>query len=143
MEQSESAIAEELLKLEILTPQKSIFSGYVESFTAPGTSGGFQILHDHAPFLTTITIGEVKVREADGNELLYSTSGGFVDVSNNTITFLADTLEQKDEIDIDRAKAAKTRAEERLTKKEEGIDIARARSALARAINRLRIAGAL
>ncbi|MFZ1082384.1 MAG: F0F1 ATP synthase subunit epsilon, partial [Candidatus Kryptoniota bacterium] len=129
--------------LQIITPQKNVFSGSVESFWAPGISGGFQILHDHAPFLTTITIGEVKLRNADGNELSYSTSGGFVDVSNNNVTFLADTAERKDEIDVERAKSAKARAEERLRKKEEDINIARARAALARAINRLRITDAL
>ncbi len=143
MADSKEAIQDKLFKLEIVTPQKNVFSGSVESFSAPGTSGGFQILHNHAPFLTTITIGEVKLRNADGNELAYSTSGGFVEVSNNTVTFLADTAERKDEVDIERAKAAKMRAEERLRKREEDINIARARAALARAINRLRITDAL
>lgn len=132
-----------LFRLEIVTPQKSVFSGNVELFSAPGTSGGFQILHNHAPFLTTITTGEVKLRAADGSESFYATSGGFVEVSNNNVTFLADTAERKDEIDVQRAMAAKSRAEERLRKREEEINIARARAALARAINRLRIADAL
>jgi F-type H+-transporting ATPase subunit epsilon len=143
MADSKESIQDKLFKLEIVTPQKNVFSGSVESFSAPGTSGGFQILHNHAPFLTTITIGEVKLRNADGNELAYSTSGGFVEVSNNIVTFLADTAERKDEVDIERAKAAKMRAEERLRKREEDINIARARAALARAINRLRITDAL
>ena len=134
---------EELLKLEIVTPQKSVFSGYVESFSAPGISGGFQILHDHAPFLTTITIGEVKFRDADGNESSYSTSGGFVEVSNNDVTFLADTAERKDEINIERARSAMARSEERLRKRGEEIDVARARAAFARAINRLKVADVL
>lgn len=142
MEHTESVIQEKLLKLEIVTPQKRIFTGYVESFSAPGSSGGFQILHDHAPFLTTIMIGEVKIRDADGTESSYSTSGGYVEVSNNKITFLADTVERMDEIDVERARSARARAEERLRKKEEDIDIARAQAALARAINRLRIANA-
>lgn len=89
--------------------------------------------------MTTITVGKIKLRDADGKEISYSTSGGFVDVSNNSVTFLADTAERKDEIDFERAKAARVRAEERLKKKEEDIDIARARAALARAINRLKI----
>ena len=135
--------SEKSFKLEIVTPQKSAFSGYVESFSAPGTEGGFQVLHDHAPFLTTISIGEVKLRYADDNEVVYSTSGGFVEVSNNNVTFLADTIEVKDEIDVQRAKAARLRAEERLRKREAGINIERARASLARAINRLRITDAL
>jgi F-type H+-transporting ATPase subunit epsilon len=128
------------LRLEIVTPEKSAFSGNVESFSAPGTSGGFQILRDHAPFLTTISVGEVKLRDESGNEMVYSTSGGFVEVSMNNVTFLADTIERKDEIDIERAKSAQLRAEERLRKKEDGTNIARATAALARAINRLKIA---
>lgn len=132
-----------LFKLEIVTPQKSTFSGAVESFSAPGTAGGFQVLHNHAPFLTTISVGEVKLRLADGSENIYSTSGGFVEVSNNNVTFLADTIEKNDEIDVQRARAARQRAQERLKGKESGTDIGRARSALARAINRLRITDAL
>jgi len=132
-----------LFRLEIVTPQKSGFSGYVESFAAPGAMGGFQVLHDHAPLLTIISIGEVRLRDQGGNESIYSTSGGFVEVGNNNVTFLANTIERKDEIDVERAKAAKTRAEDRLRRKEHDTDIERARTALARATNRLRIADAL
>jgi F-type H+-transporting ATPase subunit epsilon len=131
---------DKFFKLEIVTPQRSAFSGPVESFSAPGTMGGFQVLRNHAPLLTTISIGEVKLRNADGAEVVYSTTGGFVEVSNNKVTFLADTIERKDEIDVERAKAAKARAEERLEKKEDGTNSERARGALERAINRLKIA---
>lgn len=134
---------EKLFKLEIVTPQKRTFSGFVESFSAPGTIGGFQVLRDHAPLLTTISVGEVKLLDQSGNEIVFSTTGGFVEVSNNNVTFLADTIERKDEIDIERAKAARTRAEERLRKKEVGTNVERARAALARAINRLRTADSL
>ena len=134
---------DKLFKLEIVTPQKNVFSGSVESFAAPGTSGGFQILRDHAPFLTTISVGEVKLRDESGNETVYSTSGGFVEVSSNNVTFLADTAERKDEIDVDRARNAKARAEERLSKKEAGTNVERARTALARAVNRLKVTDAL
>ncbi len=132
-----------LFNLEIVTPQKRAFSGAVESFSAPGTLGGFQILRDHAPLLTTIGVGEIKLRDGNEAETIFATSGGFVEGSKNNVTLLADTLERKDEIDVDRAKSARTRAEERLKKKEPGIDIERARAALGRSINRLRIAGAL
>ena len=135
-------MSDKLFRLEIVTPQRNVFSGPVESFWAPGTEGGFQILHNHAPFLTTITVGEVKLREESGKEIQYSTSGGFVEVSNNNVTVLADTAERKEEIDVERAKSARERAEERLRKKEPGTDIDRGRAALARAFNRLKIAGA-
>ncbi len=128
-------------KLDVVTPQKVAFSGEVESLTAPGTSGSFQVLHDHAPFLTTITVGEVKILNQHGSEALYSTSGGFVEINHNRATFLAETIEMKEEINVDRARSAKERAEERLLKREPGVDLARAQAALARALNRLKVAG--
>ncbi len=140
---SHSVDPEELFRLEIVTPQKSEFSGLVASFSAPGIEGGFQVLRDHAPLLTIITVGEVKLICEDGSESFYSTSGGFVEVSNNSVTFLADTIERKEDIDVERAKAARRRAEERLKAKDVGTDVKRANAALARATNRLRIADAL
>jgi len=129
--------------LEIVTPQKSFFSGAVDSFSAPGTAGGFQVLHDHAPLLTTIAVGEVKFQDDSDKESICSTSGGFVEVSNNVVRFLAETIEPKEEIDVARAKRSKERAEERLSKNEPGTDLKRARSSLARALNRLRVAGSI
>ncbi len=139
-DQSEVAVGS-LFSLQIDTPQKEVFSGEVESFTAPGSVGSFQILRDHAPFLTTIEVGVVKLVDQTGNESIYSTSGGFVEVNHNKVTFLAGTLERKEDIDIERARAAKQRAQERLEKKEPGTDVARAQAALARALNRLKVAG--
>ncbi len=130
-----------VFKLEIVTPQRSVSSGSVESFNAPGAIGAFQVLHNHAPLLSAITVGEVRFLDQSGDEFVYATSGGFVEVNNNDVIFLADTAEKQEEIDIKRATAAKARAEDRLGKKEPGIDFARARAALARAINRLKIAG--
>ncbi len=134
-------MAENVFSLEIVTPRKSVFSGAVESFTVPGTVGAFQVLHNHAPLLSSITVGEVRFIDQAGDESVYATSGGFVEVNNNNVIFLADTAEKKGEIDVKRATAARTRAEDRIQKKEQGTDMVRARAALARAINRLRIAG--
>lgn len=126
--------------LEVITPQKSIFSGDVESFSAPGEVGEFQVLRGHAPFLSSIAAGEFRLLDQSGAELVYSTSGGFVEVNHNKASFLADTLEKREEIDVKRAEASKKRAEERLRKNEPGTDIARAQAALLRAVNRLRVA---
>lgn len=133
--------ADRLFKLEVITPQKSVFLGEVEGLTAPGVSGSFQVLRNHAPLLASIGIGEVRILDQAGSELIYSTSGGFVEVNRNVASFLADTIEPKSLIDVGRARAAKERAEERLRNKEPGTDIARAKAALSRAVNRLRIAG--
>jgi len=137
---AEESEAVHLLNLEIVTPERKVYSGDVESFSAPGTGGGFQILFEHAPFLTTVSIGQVKIKDRSGTELNYCTTGGFVEVSNNRVTFLADTAERRDEIDIERARSAKSRAEERLSKKEAGVDLERARLSLERAVNRLKTA---
>ncbi len=125
--------------LDIVTPTKTVFSGEVQSFSAPGVAGGFQVLFDHAPFLSSITVGQVKVVDPAGAVSRYATSGGFVEVNGNKVILLAETAERSDEIDVQRAEKAKERAAERL-QKEERIDEERARIALIRAINRLKIA---
>lgn len=127
--------------MEIVTPKKIAYSSQATSFSAPGVVGGFQVLRSHAPLLSTITIGEVKVSDASGNEIRYATSGGFVEVHDNRVVLLAETAEKPSEIDIARAEAARDRAQKRLATKTAEIDLERARLALHRAINRLKISG--
>ena len=133
-------MAERTFKLEIITPRKLVYSGAVVSFSAPGVVGGFQVLFNHAPLLAAVGIGEVKVRDPQGAQRRYATSGGFVDVLNNSVTMLAESIERPEEIDKPRAEAAKQRAAQRLAERRVDTDLDRARVALARAMNRLRIA---
>ncbi|MGB2869940.1 MAG: F0F1 ATP synthase subunit epsilon [Bacteroidota bacterium] len=133
-------MADKTFHLEIVTPRKTVVSAEVESFSAPGVMGGFQVLRSHAPMLASLKVGEIKVLGADGKEARYATSGGFVEVRDNKVVALVETAERSDEIDVDRANAAKTRAEKRLAEKKLETDIDRARAALSRAVNRLRIA---
>ena len=133
-------MAEKSFTLEIVTPRKVVFKGEVVSFSAPGVIGGFQVLYNHAPMLAAIRIGEAKLRDLEGHEYCYAVSGGFVDVFKNHVTVLAETAERSDEIDVTRAEASKSRAEERLHKPAPTIDQERAKSSLQRAINRLRLA---
>src|SRR5437667_12897783 len=95
------------LHLEIVTPDKTIYTGDVQSVTAPGVEGSFQILPRHAPFITTIAIGPVKFVSKESETRHFATSGGTVEVHDNKITMLAETIEASDEIDIQRAEAAK------------------------------------
>ena len=126
-------------QLEVITPSKAAYNGAVKSVTVPGTLGNFQILSNHAPIISSLEIGEVKVIEENGNVLDFSTSGGTIEVSNNKIIILAETFEDVNEIDVKRAEQAKNRAEERIAKrKTEKIDDFRAEFALKRAINRLK-----
>ncbi|MDH3268506.1 MAG: F0F1 ATP synthase subunit epsilon [Ignavibacteria bacterium] len=125
------------LNLEIITPEKPIFKDQIEAVTIPGTLGSFQILKDHAPLISSFEVGVIKVKK-DTAETYYSTSGGTIEVNQNKVLVLADSIEKVVDIDKDRAEEAKKRAEERLRKKkEESTDEARARVALNRALNRL------
>ena len=130
------------LNLDIITPSKNIFSGEIKSITLPGTQGGFQVLKNHAPIISTLEIGVVKIVLADNSIQNYATGGGTVEVLDNKILLLADSIERSDEIDVERAKDAMERASKRLNEKSENksIDGVRAEAALARAMNRIKIA---
>lgn len=127
------------LKLEIVTPSKSAFSGVIKSLTVPGTKGRFQVLKNHAPIISTFDTGMIKVDLPDGKSDYYATAGGTIEVLDNKVLVLADSIEEVSEIDQDRALKAKQRAEERLIEKSSDLNIARAQAALARANNRLQI----
>lgn len=127
------------LKLEIVTPSKSAFSGVIKSLTVPGTKGRFQVLKNHAPIISTFDTGMIKVDLPDGKSDYYATAGGTIEVLDNKVLVLADSIEEVSEIDEDRALKAKQRAEERLIEKSSDLNIARAQAALARANNRLQI----
>ncbi len=128
-------------KLEIVTPQRTVFKGEVQSVSAPGAMGGFQVLVHHAPLLSSLRIGEVKILDPAGSESRYATSGGFLEVKKNVVTLLAETAEKAEEIDVARAKAAQERSLARLKERSSNVDVDRARLALQRAINRLKTAG--
>jgi F-type H+-transporting ATPase subunit epsilon len=128
------------LKLDIFTPSKLAYSAPVKAVTIPGTLGSFQVLHNHAPIISTFEPGAIKIIVDDNNTIYFCTSGGTIEVLDNKIKILADSLEAVSEIDVERAKSALKRAEERLAKKSiEKIDVVRAESSLARAYNRIKI----
>ena len=125
------------INLEIITPEKIIYKDSVDSITVPGSKGMFQVLKDHAPLMSTIEIGVITFKKNDESKYL-TTAGGTIEVLNNNVLILADSVEVIEDIDIDRAERAKTRAEENIKgKKEEEIDFVRAELALKRAINRI------
>lgn len=134
-------MAEKIFKLEIVTPKKVTYNADVTSFTAPGVVGGFQVLRSHAPLLSNVGVGVVKIVDTEGKELHYATSGGFVEVHDNKVIMIAETAERADEIDVSRAQAARERAQKRLVEKQIETDVERAKVALHRAVNRLRVAG--
>ena len=131
---------EKRLHLEIRTPEQLIYDGDVTSVRAPGELGSFEILAGHLPFLTVLEVGEIRIRESDTPQSI-ATSGGVFEVLRTGITVLADTAEWAYEIDVERAEAARQRAQELLASRDPNINRVQAEAALARAANRLRVAG--
>jgi len=101
------------IKVDIVTPEKMLYSGDVEMVTLPGTNGQMGILRGHAPLLSTLDIGEIVLHSREGNEYL-AVSGGVVEVRPDKVTILADVAEAGTEIDEDRAAAALERARQSL-----------------------------
>ena len=130
------------ITLEIATPMRLVVSETVDEVVAPGVEGYFGVLPGHAPFLTTLGIGEVSYRTGRDTHYL-ALAGGFAEVRNDKVIVLADTAERPEEIDRNRAERARERAEQRLSGRgsEEAIDYARAAAALRRALTRLQTAG--
>lgn len=127
--------------LTIVTPEEVVFEDEVVSIVAPGSEGYLGILTDHAPLITALVPGKLTVKDKGGKESVFSLSGGFLEVSNNVATVLADAVEPKEEIDVERARQALERAKERLQTKSQEIDVARAQAALSRALNRIKVYG--
>lgn len=127
------------LKIDIVTPAKTIFKGEIKSITVPGTKGGFQVLKNHAPIVSTFEIGLIKVELPDSKTNYYATAGGTIEVIDNEIIVLADSIELVSDIDTERAVKAKQRAEQRLAENNKDINIARVKASVARADNRLMI----
>jgi F-type H+-transporting ATPase subunit epsilon len=132
----------EKINLEIVTPKGAVLSDRVDIVTAPGYSGEFGVLANHAPMLSTIKIGILTFRKDDRENSLM-VGGGFCEVSKNKVTFLVESAERGAEIDVDRALKAKERAERRLAaalSQAEKINRTRAEAALQRALARLKVA---
>jgi F-type H+-transporting ATPase subunit epsilon len=130
------------LTLKILSPERILFRGTAKSLGLPGMLGYMTLLPGHAPMVAELDSG-VMTLEADGApvEKLFVT-GGFVDVGLDGVTVLADVVEKTTDINIERAKKALSRAEERLNgHKSHEVDVSRALSAKKRAVHRLELAG--
>ncbi len=101
------------LQCQIVTQDKSLYEGPADLVLAPGSEGELGILPNHAPLLTTLSLGVIRIRH-DGEELVFTISGGVLEVRPEIVTVFADVGERIDEIDEARAEAAKARAEELL-----------------------------
>ncbi len=119
------------IRLDVVTPYGLVMSEDVDELTAAGSEGEFGVLPGHVPFITTLNIGMLIIKK-DGHTEYVFVSSGYCEVTFDKVVVLADSAERAEDIDVDRAAAARQRAEERL-KQAEKIDFARATAAIERA----------
>jgi F-type H+-transporting ATPase subunit epsilon len=105
---------EKTFKAQVLTPEGSRFSGDVISVSVPGASGSFQMLHNHAPIISSLDVGRVDIQKSDNTTLTYAVSGGFVEMNDNEVTLLAERAVEPDKIDVEAARQKLSDAKERL-----------------------------
>ena len=133
-------MADRPIELTIVTPERSLVRETVDELEIPGRDGYFGVLPGHAPLFSELKIGEVSYRQ--GNQWTFlSVAWGFVEVLSNQVRVLAETAERANEIDVDRAKRAKERAEHLLAQRTDDIDYDRALVALERALVRIQVSG--
>ena len=126
------------IRLDIVTPYGLVLSEDVDEITATGSEGEFGVLPGHVPFITTLKIGMLVVKNGNATSYIF-VSSGYAEVAPDKVVVLADSAERAEDIDVERAKAAMKRAEDRL-RQEEKIDFARATAALERAAIRIQVA---
>jgi F-type H+-transporting ATPase subunit epsilon len=132
-------MADELM-LEIVSPEKMVFSGMIEEVTIPGTEGEFGVLRGHEAFLSSVDIGELNFLK-EGKTTYYAVNTGYAEVTSDKVTVLVETAERADHIDKERAMRAKDNAESRLNQlTKEDVEYEIMRAALARAIARITVA---
>ena len=127
------------LQLDIVSAEREIFSGSVNMLVATGELGELGIVPGHAPLLTLLKPGEVRLTLPNGKEELYYVSGGMLEVQPHHVTVLADDVERADHLDEAKAMAAKTHAQELMATKQSDIDYSLASAELARAMAQIRL----
>ena len=127
------------IQLEIVTPDRSILREEVDELQLPGSEGYFGVLPGHTPMLAMLKVGELWYRIGAEKHYL-AVAFGFVEVLPDRVTILANVAERAADIDIERAEAAKRRAEERIAKPVPDLDFERARIAMMKSLIRLQVA---
>src|SRR3954452_5068237 len=137
-------MADSTFHLQVVTPDRIVLDEEAVSLVAPGIEGYLGVLPNHAPLVTELGVGELRYRNAAGDEFRLAVSGGFMQVSGSRTTVLADAAERAEQINIDRARAALQRAADARNERGANPDARRLEEAdaeLRRAQNRLKVAG--
>jgi len=127
------------LRLEIVTAERTVFADDVSEVVAWGVEGQLGILPHHAPLMTMLQPGDLLIKKDDEEHYL-AISGGFLEVRPDKVIILADACERAEEIDVERAEAARRRAEEILKTRPPEMDTAAAEAALRRSLARIKVA---
>ncbi len=136
------------LTVDIVTPDERSFQGPANGVRAPGIEGSFEVREDHAPMIAAFGIGPLIVKTQAAHEyadmhndrIIFATSGGFLEIVDNKVTVLAETVEPASEIDVERAESAEERAKRRLEQGVQDEERETHEAARDRARNRLRVA---
>ncbi|MFD1957912.1 F0F1 ATP synthase subunit epsilon [Paenibacillus thailandensis] len=126
--------------VEIVTPERKVYAETANMVSVKGSEGELGILPNHVPFVTTLRIAPVVIKR-DGKQDVIAVHGGFIEVRKDKVVILAELAETASDIDVERARQAKERAEQRLAQKRDDIDYRRAELALQRALNRINAKG--
>lgn len=124
-------------KLEIVTPERKFFEGEVEMVVTKSVTGDLAILKNHIPLVTPLDISITTLKIDENTTKRACISSGYMEVSKEGTTIIVDSAEWPDEIDLERAKKARERAEKRIESKDDNTDVSRAELALKRSINRI------
>jgi F-type H+-transporting ATPase subunit epsilon len=128
------------LLLEIVTPERLAYSDTVDAVVLPGSEGELGVLPHHAPLVTTLGLGELRIRKG-GQEESFAIVGGFLQVRPDKVVVMAETADMASEIDLEKAHEAQREAQRALESGyHEGADLAAARAALQQALLRIRVA---
>ncbi|MBP1153202.1 MULTISPECIES: F0F1 ATP synthase subunit epsilon [unclassified Paenibacillus] len=128
--------------LEIVTPERKVYAEEANMIVAKGVEGELGILSNHIPLVTPLKVGPVTVKKQGVKDEYIAVNGGFMEVRKDKVVILAESAELPSQIDLERAQAAKQRAQQRLSAaKQDHIDFKRAELALQRAMNRIDVSG--
>ncbi len=128
------------LQLEIVTPERQAYSDTVDAVYCPGTEGEFGVLPHHAPMLSMLGVGELRIQKS-GDEEFFAIAGGFVQVRPDKVVVMAELADLASEIDMEAAEEARLEAERAIAAGfDEPADLAKARAAMERALLRIRVA---
>jgi len=130
------------LEVEVVTGERAVLSETdADMVIVPGADGVLGILPSHAPLITTLTAGELRIKKGTTEQSIV-VFGGFAEITPDKVVILADTAERAEEIDIARAEAARKRAEDAVANVKDSVELAAAEAALRRAVVRLKVAQA-